>query len=460
MTITRKLNNDNGLQGRRKEHQVVTGGMKLKYYKTFFMAILLKNATYIDWKTLEFRQTDILAEEDSGTLQFTGDAGRPLLKPEPEVLDCTGKLVTKSLAVGHHHAYSALSRGMGTPARKPENFYEILKYIWWTIDKNLDHEMIESSALVTAIASAKAGSTFVIDHHASPFAIKGSLELIARAFDKVGISHLLCYEISDRDGMEISSAGLEETKDYLTAHQGLVGLHASFTVGDNTMKQAVEMMNRFDTGIHIHAAEDRYDQAFTLRNHGKRVIERLNDFGMLHSAKTILAHCLHLEESERELIRNSPCWVVQNVESNLNNNTGHFNGVNLGQNIMLGTDGMHSDMLRSAQAAFFAGQGFDTIDYQSAYGRLRNVSRYIRENHFKGDGENNLVVLDYDSPTEINQENFLSHFIFGLTSRHVQHVISNGRLIVRDQRVQTVNEAEILEVSKECAGRLWKKMKQ
>ena len=119
--------------------------------------------------------------------------------------------MTKSFAVGHHHVYSALARGMGAPKKNPENFVEILEYIWWTLDKCLDEEMIEYSALTTAIACAKAGSTFVIDHHASPFAVKNSMEIIGKAFDKVGVSHLLCYEISDRDGLEIAEQGLEET---------------------------------------------------------------------------------------------------------------------------------------------------------------------------------------------------------------------------------------------------------
>ena len=274
------------------------------------MSILLKNATYIDWKTLEFSHVNMLVEQDKNAIQFIDNVTEIPDKPDLEVLDCTGKLVTRSFAVGHHHAYSALSRGMGAPKKNPENFYEILKYVWWTLDKCLDPEMVESSALVTAIACAKAGSTFVIDHHSSPFAIKGSLETIARAFDKVGVSHLLCYEISDRDGINITREGFDETESYLKNHQGLVGLHASFTVNNDTLNQANELMNRFNSGVHIHVAEDLYDQDFCLRSYGKRVVERLNESGVLKSGKTILGHCLHLDENEKDIIRNSPCWIV------------------------------------------------------------------------------------------------------------------------------------------------------
>jgi len=122
--------------------------------------------------------------------------------------------------------------------------------------------------------------------------------------------------------------------------------------------------------------------------------------------KTILAHCLHIDENERNIIRNSPAFVVQNTESNLNNNVGYFNSRSLGDNIMLGTDGMHSNMLRSAQAAYFVGQGKDEIDFLTSYYRIRKVHNYLSTNNFSGDGENNLVVLDYDTPTEINEDNF------------------------------------------------------
>ncbi len=418
------------------------------------MAIVLTNATYIDPKTLEFRTTNIVVEEGTnGKISFSDNT------PEgSQVIDCKGKYVTKSFTVGHHHIYSALARGMGAPKKNPVNFYEVLEYIWWTLDKVLDKDMIEASALTTAMACAKAGSAFVIDHHASPNFIEGSLEIIAKAFDRVGVSHLLCYEITDRDGLDKAEKGLAETEAYLKNRQGLVGLHASFTVGNDTMRKAADMTKRLNSGFHIHVAEDLYDQTHCEQTYGKRVVERLNDYGVLDSSKTILGHCLHLSENERAIINKSKAYVVQNMESNLNNKVGYFNGKGIGERIMFGTDGMHSDMLQSAKAAFFVGQGFDVIDYPSVYQRFRTADAYLEQNNFEGNGENNLVVLNYDTPTEFSQANFLGHFVFGLNSNHVQHVISDGKLIVKDRVIQTVNEAEILEFSREQSVKLWKKM--
>ncbi len=424
------------------------------------MDLLLRNATYIDWKTLEFSVKNILVRENVSRIQFIADSEAVTIDHGAEIMDCTGRLVTKSFAVGHHHVYSTLSRGMDAPKETPQNFHEILRYVWWALDKCLDPAMIELSALVTAMACLKAGATFVIDHHASPHAVKGSLEIIAKAFEKVGVSHLLCYEISDRDGVPVAREGLAETDNYLRDHQGLVGLHASFTVGERTLAKAVDMMKRHNTGIHIHVAEDAYDQGQSINKHGRRVIERLEKAGVLGSPKTLLVHCLHLEENEKELIRKSPAWVVENCESNLNNNVGYFNGKGLGENIMLGTDGMHSDMLQSAKAAFFVGQRLDNITYESAYRRFRNVHNYLSDNSFGGDGDNNLVILDYDSPTPVSHENFFGHFLFGITSNHVTDVISNGKLVMKNRKITTVDESEILRESRKQAERLWSKMQQ
>ena len=200
------------------------------------MSLYLRNATWIDPETFKATTTTIKVEEGpSGGMAL--DAHAPVeCPPEDTVLDCTGRLVTPSFGCGHHHIYSALARGMPPAPKAPANFLEVLEYVWWRMDKKLDHDMIEASALVTGLYCAKNGVTFVIDHHASPFHPDGSLETIAKALDRVGLGHLLCYEISCRDGEEIKEKGLDETDAFLSSgRKGHVGLHASFTVDDDLL---------------------------------------------------------------------------------------------------------------------------------------------------------------------------------------------------------------------------------
>lgn len=419
------------------------------------MSLYLKNAEYINPKTLEFSVCNIKVNEgESAGIEFVNE-----IPENSNVLDCTGKYVTKSFACGHHHIYSALSRGMPQPPVTPKNFKEKLEYIWWALDKKLDADMIKASALVTGLYCVKSGVTFVIDHHSSPFSVEGSLDIIADALDKIGLAHLLCVELSDRDGKTAKEKGLSETENYLkSGKQGLVGLHASFTVEDDLLKKAVALAENYDSGIHIHTAEDKIDGEITQKKYNKSIIERFYHSGVLDFPKTILAHCIHINDYDRIILNDSPVWIVQNPESNMNNNVGTFNSKNLSGNIFYGTDGMHSDMLRSAKAAYFIGRSSEQIIPATVYSRFRNTHSYLKENSFTGDSDNNLVIMNYDSPTPVNKDNFYGHFIFGIDSSHIESVISGGKLIVKNKKLTNINEEEILDFSKEMSEKLWKKL--
>jgi cytosine/adenosine deaminase-related metal-dependent hydrolase len=425
------------------------------------MTLYLKDAKFIDWQSFEISNTNLAVESGpTGTISLSSNIpGADALGSGDRIIDCQGKFVTKSFGCGHHHIYSTLARGMPAPRNIPTNFSEILEYVWWHIDKRLDLEMIEASALASAIYCAKSGVTFCIDHHASPFAIDGSLEIIAKAFDRVGISHMLCYEISDRDGEEIREQGLAETDAFLASGRpGHVGLHASFTVGEKLLNDSVALAKKHQTGLHIHVAEDKADQVHSKANFGKRVVERLNDAGGLELSKSILGHCIHLSGNELKLLKDSGVWIAQNVESNQNNNVGLGSYGELTDQMMLGTDGMHCDMLRSAKAAFLSGQATEGIGFDTIYDRFRNVHRYIESTAAAGDKDNNLVIFDYDPPTDLTQDNFLGHFVYGIDARHVETVISKGKVLVEDRKITTVDEKEVLEHAREMGRKLWSKL--
>lgn len=419
--------------------------------------MILKNITYIDFESLEFYENiNILVEKGiNGSIKFLEN----ITDTNEEIIDCTGLYAIKSFVQAHHHAYSALALGMPMPQKKPNNFLEILKYIWWNLDSKLDKSEIEASALVTAMNCAKNGVTFVIDHHSSPNFISGSLDIIAKAFEKIGLSHLLCYEITDRNGKQKSQEALEETKNYLNRNQGLVGLHASFTVDNDTLAKAAEIAEEYKTGIHIHVAEDPIDEFLTYEHYGMTVIERLQNFGLIQNSKTILAHCLHINEKERYLLDSSNCYIVLNTESNLNNQVGTFDATDLDPNrILIGTDGMHSNMIKAAQYTYFNLKNNNDITIKDVYQYLINNNKYLETNNFKGNNLNNLIIFDYPATTPLSKENFLGHFFYGFENSFIKHVISQGEFIVKNQKLTKINEEEILTFSRQQAIKLWEKL--
>ncbi len=424
------------------------------------MAIYLKNANYIDWQTLKFTKTNIIVEKSKPLVFIDENSENETATQADIVINCEGKYVTKSFGCGHHHIYSALACGMPAPKEKLTGFYEILKYVWWNIDTKLTKEMILASAYATGIELVKNGVTFVIDHHASPNCVDGSLNYIAEALNNIGISYLLSYEITDRDGEEKMLKGLAENERYIKQNQGLIGVHASFTINNKTLKKIADLSEKYNAGIHIHVAEDYYDQHFCLKEYKKYVIERLKDVNLINNSKNIFAHAIYLNDKERSILATSKDWIALNSESNQNNKVGKFSAYRLGENIMLGTDGMHSDMIRSAKANYFEASKVDEMSMEQMYKRFRNVNNYLKINDFAGDDQDNLVVLDYKPRTEFNQTNFLGHFAFAMNSSDVQHVIAKGELIMKDRVLTRVNETELLNFSKQQSKMLWNELKK
>jgi cytosine/adenosine deaminase-related metal-dependent hydrolase len=416
--------------------------------------IYLANADYLDAKTCSIMRTSLRVDEGPG-------GGIEMLDALPagvEAVDCTGRIATRSFVVGHHHIYSALARGMPPPPSPPTNFVEILEKIWWRLDKALDEDMIRASALAAGVDAALAGTTFIIDHHASPNAATGSLHIIAEALESVGLSHLLCYELSDRDGPERLEQGFAETDLYLQNHEGLVGLHASFTVSDESLARAMDIARAHKTGIHVHVAEAESDQVDCLTRHSKRCAQRFADAGALELPQTILAHCIHLDKAERELVAGSKAWVAQQAESNLNNAVGTLDASDFSKRVFIGTDGMNGDVLGATRATYLASQNAEGLSPMAAYRRLRRVHDYLASNQFMGDSDNNLVLLDYQSPTPITTDNWAAHVVYGLNRSHVESVISDGRWIVRGHRCTRVDEDTILAEARQQARRLWDRL--
>jgi len=241
---------------------------------------------------------------------------------------------TAGLVCGHHHLYSALARGMPAPPRTPTTFIEILEQVWWRLDRALDTEMIRASARLGALEALECGTTRIVDHHSSPNAIEGSLDVIATACAEVGVAVSCCYEVTDRNGSDGAKAGLAENERFLRAGgDGYVGAHACLTLSDETLEAVVGLARDLGTGVHIHVAEDHADV-----DAGRRLEP--------HAAPTWqLAHCVHLD-------RPLPGTIAHNPRSNLNNAVGYARPDRFANPVQLGTDGIGADMAEEFRLAF------------------------------------------------------------------------------------------------------------
>jgi putative selenium metabolism protein SsnA len=383
--------------------------------------------------------------------------------------DCDGCLVIPGNVCAHTHLYASLARGMPFSLRPPTDFLSILQRIWWRLDQALDEDAIRASALVAAAEAALAGTTSLVDHHSSPRAIDGSLDIVADAVDRIGLRSILCYETSDRDGSDAAAVGLRENERFLATDRplarGLVGAHASFTLSDETLAGCVDLSRRAGAGIHIHLAEDQIDQTDAMRRSGMRVTQRLHRAGAL-TQNGLLAHGIHLEPEERELVRASGATVAHNPTSNMNNAVGRAMVGELGSHVALGTDGIGADMFSELRTAHFRRREEDlSTGARSALELMaegaRSVGRVFHEpglGRIEPGAPADLVVLDRMPPTPFEDRNVADQWIFGFDAAAVRDVIVAGELIVADRRLVRVDHEALLDEAKLQAARLWDRM--
>jgi len=388
-------------------------------------------------------------------------------------IDCGGCLIVPGNVCSHTHAYSALARGMPYRLPAPTSFLEILQRIWWRLDRALDERSIRASALVAGRDALRAGTTTLVDHHASPNAIDGSLHIIAEALGELGIRSVLAYEVTDRDGEAKARAGVEENARFLrrTAEgwyplaRGMVGAHASFTLSEETLASCVDLTRTSGTGLHIHVAEDAVDETDAVARCNARTVARLASAGAL-TEQSLLAHAVHLDTAEAELVVRSRATIAHNPRSNMNNGVGRTPVAWLGERIALGTDGIGADMFEEARAAFFRRREEDLeTGADWALGRLarggRLAGRIFGEpllGRLEIGAPADLAVLESAAPAPLHGENLAGHWIFGLSAASVRDVLVAGELVLRQGRLTRIDEKELDEHAREQAGLLWERM--
>ncbi len=418
----------------------------------------------------------VYAEGDT-IVEVGGAAELEARHPAAPRLDVRGRLVLPGSVCGHTHFYGAFARGMAVPGEPPRTFVEILERLWWRLDRALELEDVRASAQVCLLDAVRHGCTTLVDHHASPGAIDGSLDVIAEEVRRSGLRASLCYEVTDRNGEEGARAGIAENARFLARCRGerdpqlagSFGLHAALTVSDRTLEASVAAGAA--SGFHVHVAEGAADQEESERRHGVRVVERLRRAGVL-GPRTIAAHGVHLDEREKDLLRETGTFLTHQPRSNQNNAVGLPDVAGLlarGVPVALGNDGFSNDMFAEMKAAYLVhkhasgdpralpGEAVMRMAYDH---NARLAARFfpkpvaeIAPGVFA-----DLVVLDYAPPTPLSAGNLPWHLLFGVDGAHVTDTVASGRVLMRDRVLTTLDESAITAHARARAARVWERV--
>lgn len=424
---------------------------------------------------LPFLEQGAVAIEGTRITQVGPEQELKAKYPDAEYIDAKQGVIMPAFINAHEHIYSAMARGLGIKGYNPKGFLDILEGQWWTIDRNLTMEQIKYSAMETILAGIKNGVTTIFDHHASFGQIKGSLFTIAEAAKELGMRACLCYEISDRGGKEKARESVMENaefiryalKDDTDMIAGMMGMHAQFTISDETMELAAANKPE-EAGYHIHVAEGIEDLHDCLKKYGKRIVDRLMDWGIL-GEKTLLGHCIYINSHEMELIKDTDTMVVHNPESNMGNACGCPPALELvkrGIVTGLGTDGYTHDMTESFKVANVLHK-HHLCDANAAWGEVPKMlfehNAAIAGRYFsaplgvlKPGAAADVIVVDYDPPTRLDESNCNGHILFGMTGRDVITTIGNGKVLMKDREIKVADTKEVMAKCRESSAKLWK----
>ncbi len=412
---------------------------------------------------------------DGTRIADIGDTAEMKTKyPAAEWIDAHGGTIMPGLINTHNHIYSAFARGLSIKGYNPHDFGDILEGMWWKIDRHLTKENDSLSAYAVYIDCIKNGVTTIFDHHASYFDIPGSLDAIADAAKDLGVRTCLCYEVSDRDGEEKMRQSVLENErmigraeaDESDMLKGMMGLHAAFTLSDETLALCREHTPA-STGFHIHVAEGPGDQIDSLKKYNKRIVERLFESGIL-GEKTLAVHCVHVSPAEMDLLRETDTMVVHNPESNMGNAVGcgpvlrlFSKGILLG----LGTDGYTNDMLESYKVGNIIHKHNlcdPTVAWVEIPTMLFENNPLIAARFFNRPlgvlargAYADVIVTDYDPLTPMDGSNANGHILFGMNGRSVITTVCNGRVLMKDRKLLVANEADVMQACRESAAKLW-----
>ena len=438
--------------------------------------MLIINATLITWENPNriLREHALLVE--GGLIQEIGLSTELSARhAHAEKIDARGQVVMPGGICAHTHFYGAFARGMAIPGEAPQNFKEILERLWWPLDKSLDEEAVRYSALVCLVDAVKHGTTTLIDHHASPNFISGSLDVIADAVEQAGLRAGLCYEVTDRDGEEKAKAGIAENVRFIKKEKsgllaGTFGLHAPLTLSNATLDACRDAAPE-GTGFHIHVAESVDDNKKVKAAEGLSPVDWLNMFGIL-GPRTIVAHAVHVDEYEMEQLASTQTWVSHQPRSNMNNAVGVAQVekmIEKGIKVCLGNDGFSNSMWDDWKAAYLLHKihnhdprrmgGYTVkemaVDNNSALAQVFFPSDPIGQ--LKEGAVADIIFVDYHPFTEMSAGNLPWHILFGFQQSMVTTTIVAGKILMKDRQLLTLDEKEIAAKASESSAKVWKR---
>lgn len=439
------------------------------------MRILIRNAMIItmDSQRRVLKNTDLLLEDSTIAV-----IGKDIKEKADRIIDGTGRMILPGFICGHTHLYGIMLRGAPLDIKPTTDFLQILDRIWWKVDSAFVNEDAYASALASCYEFVKSGTTCFADTYSGPGSIEGVLDAIAKGVTQVGIRGILAFEATERNSKKEAERGLNENTRFLKKLQktpndllyGMYSLHASFTISDELIQKTREQADQLPAPLTIHTSEGLIDVYHNIERYDKRTVERLFDLGVL-GPDVVLAHCVHVNHDELELIRGSGAVVAHNPMSNMNNAVGVApvkEMCELGIPVCLGNDGFIFDAIENIRTAYLIHKvhhldtrvttplqiiEMATINGAQAYGLGEKIGSIEQ-------GKQADILILHPNPrvTPILPNGVYGYIVYGCTAHDVEHVFVQGKPLVDNHQVVSVKPEVVERALERVVPILWEKL--
>jgi 5-methylthioadenosine/S-adenosylhomocysteine deaminase len=372
--------------------------------------------------------------------------------PHFERIDGQGQVVLPGMINCHTHISMSVQKGITLAV--PGGLYRVM----WPVEKALTPDDCYVGALAGGAEALKGGSTCVVDHYFH-------IEEVARATTELGLRGVLGHTIMSRLGPIIGEQELEEGIDFVRRWKGRHPLvipwlapHASDTVSTKWLRKLRQVATEEGVGIHLHLAQSGLEREYVQEQHGVGCVEYLHGLDFL-GEDVLAAHCIYIDDGEIDLLAETgthPLYCPM----------GHALGgeparawemLQRGARVIVGTDCVCSNNvmdlvgeLRIAGASQKQLTGNEeampalkilemvTVDAAAAIGMGDKLGAIVPG--YLAD----LVILDYEGLHTAPSYSLLDNIVYCCTGRDVATVIVNGEVVVRDGRLTTVDEDELV----------------
>ncbi|MEM2341621.1 MAG: amidohydrolase [Candidatus Bathyarchaeia archaeon] len=424
--------------------------------------IVIRNCTIVTMSEMNIIRQGLIAIKEGSIIYVGREVEAPTFEAD-EFINGSGKIALPGLINCHTHAAMSLFRGIA----EDKDLGTWLKETIWPLESKLRSDDVYYGALLSCVEMIKSGTTCFSDMYFYE-------DMVAKAVAETGLRCVLSSGIIESGHEILGKILLREAvkiaKKYHGSYNGriyaMLGPHAVYSCGPKLLKKIGEKAEKLGIGVHIHLAESESESANIERTYGRSEVKILDETGLLRP-NLLAAHCIHLSDEDIALMAKHNVKVAYNPVSNMKLASGIPRIKDLldaGIIVGLGTDGPASNN----SLDMFNTMKFAALLQKAKYGDPRvlgakkvvematiNGAKSLGLDRMIGSIETgkraDIILIDVNKPHLTPLHDIYAAIVYSARGSDVSTVIADGKIIMDERIIKTIDEYEVIRKSEKVA---------